>query len=349
MLKVQGMRHGGVMANYICTAACRHCMYASSPDRSDGYITRKADGGISKKAAENMCGLLREAGCYSVHIGGGEPFMDFEGLLALVQTLTDARISVEYIETNAYWAADNARTKKWLSELARAGGDTLCISLDPYHAEYVPIELALALAKACRDTGFGFFLWQERFLKMMTGLARGRAHSRAEMEKLISPRYICDTAKIYGIGYGGRAVGIEAEYSKKFPVEAIVDSKPCRRLISGGHFHIDMHCRYIPSGCTGVAIPLEEAVRGIPDSKYPVLEALLEGGSANLLRFARERGFIPEPDGYPSGCTLCFHIRRWLSEQPGAVQDGGARRLTYSCAAYPELDPEHYRESMKYW
>ena len=93
-----------------------------------------------------------------------------------------------------------------------------------------------------------------------------------------------------------------------------------------------MYGRFIPPGCTGIAIPLDEAVHGIPDDKYPVFEALLRGGSAGLLKYATEPGFKEDPQGYPSGCALCFHIRHWLCEN----------------APSPELDPEHYSESMKY-
>jgi hypothetical protein len=94
-----------------------------------------------------------------------------------------------------------------------------------------------------------------------------------------------------------------------------------------------MYGRYIPPGCTGIAILLEEAVHGIPDGKYPVLEVLLSGGAAELLRYAQGKGFMPDPEGYPSRCAFCIHIRHWLSEN----------------ATSPELDAEHYRESLMYW
>ena len=313
------------MANYRCTAACRHCLYACSPGRTDGYIT--------EATAESVASLLRTAGCRSVHIGGGEPFLDFEGLVKLVRILSKAGISVEYIETNAYWASDTVRSKKYLQELLHAGANAFCISVDPFHAEYVPLELPLLLAETCRNVGFGYFLWQDRYLSVMSRLDRSKIHNREEMEKLISPRYIIETAKSYGIGYGGRAISIEAEYSPKKPVKEIVNNRPCRSLVSGGHFHVDMYGRYVPPGCTGIAIPLDEAVNGIPEGKYPVYEALLSGGVKNLLEYATSKGFLTKNEGYPSGCTLCFHIRHWLCEN----------------APTPELDPEHYIEAMKYW
>ena len=180
-MTVENLRHGGIIANYQCTAACRHCLYACSPERTGGYIT--------KETAESVCKLLRAGGCRSVHIGGGEPFLDFDGLLELIQTVTDAGIAVEYIETNAYWAADKQQAVQRLKKLARAGADTLCISLDPFHAEYVPADLPLSLAKTCQDVGFRYFLWQDKYLPALSKLAPGKAYSRAELEQHILAVY----------------------------------------------------------------------------------------------------------------------------------------------------------------
>ena len=325
MIKTERLVHGGVMANYRCTAACRHCLYACSPERTDGYIT--------ETTAAKVASLLRLAGCRSVHIGGGEPFLDFDGLFRLVRILTDGGIPVDYIETNAYWASDIGRCKTYLRELRQAGANALCISLDPFHAEYVPLKLPLSLADICRNLGFGYFLWQDRYLPVMSRLDKSKVHSREETEKLISPRYIAETAKSYGLHMGGRAINIEAEYSKCKPVDAIIDNHSCRSLVSGGHFHVDMHGRYIPPGCTGIALPLNEAVNGIPGGKYPVFEVLLESGADGLLKYAKSKGFIANNEGYPSGCALCFHIRHWLCEN----------------APSPELDHEHYLEALKYY
>jgi len=325
MIKTDRLSHGGIMANYRCTAACRHCLYACSPERTGGYITREI--------TEEVCELLKAGGCRSVHIGGGEPFLDFDGLLMLIKTVTRSGIRVEYIETNAFWAADRKQITASLMELMKAGADTLCISIDPFHAEYVPVELPLTLAAACNKAGFGYFLWQERFYPMLSKLDHAKTHSRAQMEKLISSRYVIETARNYGLQYGGRALNIEEEYVSRMPVETIIDSKQCHCLLSGGHFHVDMFGRYIPPGCTGFVVPLSEAVNGIPEGKYPVYETLLSGGTAALLKYAQGRGFTADTQGYTSRCALCFHIQHWLCEN----------------APSPELDPEHYIEAMKYW
>jgi hypothetical protein len=284
---------------------------------------------MERKTAEAVARLLRQGGCRSVHIGGGEPFLDFDKLLDVLAVLGDAGISVDYIETNAFWANDRNDIKHRLRALQTAGADTLCISIDPYHAEYIAPAKPLFLAECCRNTGFGYFLWQERFLSMINFDTK---ESRASMEKRIAPDYIWQTAKAYGLSMGGRAINIEEEYCEKKPVVSLLNKTPCRRLLNAGHFHVDLYGQYIPPGCTGMAIPLKEAVEGIPGGKYIVLEALMENGITGLADYATRKGFAINSE-YTSKCALCFHLRHWL------------------CANAPaaELDTEHYSESLMYY
>ncbi|MCL2056509.1 MAG: radical SAM protein [Oscillospiraceae bacterium] len=323
MYKSGRLGNGGIMTNYRCTAACRHCCYACSPTRAKGYITREMSGKLARQ--------LVSFGCRAVHIGGGEPFMDIDGLVILLECLRDARVGVDYVETNAFWATDEEKIGNYLERLLAAGADTLCISLDPYHAEYVPYARPLRLAMLCREYGARFFLWREEFLPMLKNLDMNKAHNREAMERAVSPSYIYDTAKSYGIGYGGRAINIEEEYFPVKPTDSLLDTKPCTRALSGAHYHVDLYGKFVPS-CTGLSVPLEEAVGGLPRGKYPVMEAVLSGGADALMSYAKSKGFIPEA-GYTSKCAMCFYIRRWLCEN----------------APSPELDAEHYTASLEYY
>jgi len=197
----------------------------------------------------------------------------------------------------------------------------------------VPYAYPLLLAQVCQNNDFGYFLWQDRFLAMLRDTNPDTAHSRAELEKSIGKSYIRDTANAYGIRFGGRAVCIEKEYHKPKPVDAVLNSDPCRNLVSTGHFHVDMYNKFLPPGCTGIAIPLEDAVRGIPAGRYPVFDALLSGGVAALYELAKQYGFAQDDEGYVSGCSMCFFICKFLSET----------------GCFAELDNEHYVESIKYY
>jgi len=323
-IKAGPLRHGGLIANYKCTAACRHCLYACSPTRTDGYI--------DVETARGVCTLLRKSGCRSVHIGGGEPVLDVDGLIVLARAVIDSGLTLDYVETNAYWAIDNSCVKT-LERLKLAGIQTLCISVDPFHAEYVPYGRPYRLAQLCERVGIDYFLWRHEFLQVLSRLDPTKTHVRADITRVCSPNYIRDTAVVYGVTYGGRAVNIEMETAPHRPAIELADSRPCRRLTSGDHFHVDLYGRFIPPGCTGIALPLEDAVNGIPPGKYPVFENLYHGGTAGLLRYATEKGFVPDPNGYSSACAMCLFTRHWLSQN----------------APTPELDEEHYAASLTYY
>ncbi|MCL2379069.1 MAG: radical SAM protein [Defluviitaleaceae bacterium] len=333
--KISPLEHGGIMANYQCNAACRHCLYACSPERTGGYIRQEM--------ADEICQKLRAGGCRSVHIGGGEPFLDINGLINLLETARLNGITVEYIETNAFWAADEHRAKEYLSALTSAGADTLCISLDPFHAEYVPAALPIKLSEICRKEGFGYFVWQDKYRRTLSGLDTPQnIQTRADLERQLSANYILETAQAYGLRMGGRALSIEAEYGTPKQLEKIINTSqtpnattkksPCQNLLASGHFHVDLYGQYIPPGCTGIVLPLEEAISGVPKGKYPAFDALLTGGVQALYDLAQSLGFKAAAN-YTSGCALCFHLRHWLSRQPG----------------FPELDPEHYAASLTYY
>ncbi|MCL1986381.1 MAG: radical SAM protein [Firmicutes bacterium] len=325
MYKIRGLNHGGIMVNYECNAACRHCLYACSPDRLGGYMTTET--------ATEICQLLQQGNCRSVHIGGGEPFLDFDALMEVLQITKTFNIKVDYVETNAFWAKDSAMAKNYLKALKTVNVDTICISLDPFHAEYIPFSLPLRLAEICKQNNFGYFLWQERFLQSLARVAPTKAHDRKSLEETISPDYIRNTAKRYGLSMGGRAINIEEEYEKPQPIDNLIQNQStCRHLISSDHFHVDLFCNFVPPGCTGMAIPFAEIINGVEEGKYPAYEALMTGGIEKLLTFAKNQGFTPKNE-YTSKCDLCFRTREWLSKN----------------ANCPELTTEHYEASLTYY
>jgi len=288
---------------------------------------------MTAETAAEICEILATGNCHSVHIGGGEPFLDFDGLITVLKIAQKANIQVDYVETNAFWATNAEQVKSYLKALESVDVDTICISLDPFHAEYVPFALPLRLAELCRQNNFGYFLWQERFLQSLARVSPTTAHNREYLEEAMSPDYIRKTAKRYGLSMGGRAINIEAEYEQPQPISDILEEQPpCRHLITTNHFHVDLYGKFIPPGCTGMAIPFAEIVSGVPENTYPAYEALLTGGITKLLTFAKNQGFTPE-NAYTSKCMLCFRARHWLSQN----------------ANCPELTPEHYEASLTYY
>ena len=305
----------GIITNYNCTASCRHCMFASSPECRKDYISRER--------AEQIALLLERAGTISVHIGGGEPFMDFDGLCGLITALNRHGIGIDYIETNGYWARDISFAERRLEVLKRLGVYTIMVSVDPYHIEYVPLEMPLKLIELLRAKGFDYFIWQQKFLKPLLSLDISKNHSKEELMSVLGEDYILNTAREYGLGINGRALSFARDLYPIKSAEEVSTDESCPSLTRPHHCHIDLYGNAIPSRCTGIQAKAEDYLTGnITEGEYPVLSRLIHGGVKELLEFAREKGFIPDEKGYATKCELCFAIRAFLEKNSPSADLG---------------------------
>lgn len=295
----------GVITNYVCTAACRHCMFGSSPDCPKEYITPETAG--------NLASLLAEAGTSSVHIGGGEPFMNFSALLVLIDALNRHGIGIDYIETNAFWAKDDEIVRNRLWELTKRGVTTVMVSVDPFHIEYVPLWKALNLLRLLEDEGFDYFVWQERYLRRLMHLDHSRVYTHEELKEILGEDYVTDTAREYGLGMNGRALAIAGDIYPKRSADALALDQPCRKIPEPHHCHFDLYGNAVPSGCPGLTADARDYLEAaISPEKYPVMARLLEGGTAALYEYAEACGFEPDEGGYPTKCAFCYAMRSYL-------------------------------------
>jgi len=309
--------YSGIITNYHCPAACRHCMFASAPSCAKAYMT--------EESAEKLASLLREAGTSSVHIGGGEPFMDFNGLCQVVKILHRYDIDIDYIETNAFWCKDVLLVENRLRQLMDLGVSTIMASVDPYHIEYVPLERPLMLCKAAEKCGMEYFIWQQRYLQRLSRLDPTVTHTKSEIAAVLGEDYISQTAAEYGLGINGRALSIADSLYMARKVVSFLDGENCRKMLQPHHCHFDLYGNAIPSGCTGLAVPAETYLRGEIDAqKYPVFYRLIHGGVTALYAYGTEKGFVPAERGYPTKCALCYAIRSWLMRNSPSADLGPA-------------------------
>ena len=265
------MSYSGIITNYNCSAACRHCMFCSSPGAGKDFIT--------PDAAERIARKLAQAGVFSMHIGGGEPFLSFEALVTLLKAMLKEGIGVDYIETNAFWAQDDVKIMHRLRVLQGMGVDTVMVSVDPFHIEYVPLERPIRLVQAMRSIGMDYFIWQDRFLERLLPLDLKTTHTREELARLLGEDYIEETAREYGVKVNGRALAIAKNVYEAKQAEEILDDEPCVNLLSGMHCHVDLHEMVIPSGCPGISIEMDDFIAGrLTEEKYPAAYRLYTGG-----------------------------------------------------------------------
>lgn len=292
---------GGIITNYSCSSRCRHCLYACSPQRDKTYITIDT--------LHTICAALLKHGCTSVHIGGGEPFLNVEKLLQAIDIITSFGIDIEYIETNASWY--NSNKHHILQQLKEHGVATLLVSISPFHNEFVPFSKTKALIAACHDAGVNVFPWVMEFYKDLSVFDSSCTHSLDEYESYFGKGYIAKIPGRYWIHYGGRAVELFKGYYRTQPLEEILASPPCHELTNTSHFHVDVYGNYIPGLCSGLAIDVLDLGKEIDSAKYPIITTLYSSGVAGLYAVAKQEGFDAH-NSYLNKCDLCLHIRSFL-------------------------------------
>ncbi|MCL2158968.1 MAG: radical SAM protein, partial [Oscillospiraceae bacterium] len=252
-----------------------------------------------------------------VHIGGGEPFLNFEKLLKVCESARRSRVSIDYIETNGSWHADERSSSEKLQRLLEAGVDCLLVSLDPFHNEFVPYEKIKGLLGCCKKNGMGTFLWHSKFEPIVAQLDEGSAHSLPEYERLFGDGFVESVANAYGLGYNGRALRILEKIAKeKKPGEHFLKENSCKsQIASPHHFHVDYNGDFIPPSCNGFrANVFELCGEGLDGEKYKYFTAVAKGGLGSFYAEAQKLGFVPCEKGYVSKCAFCFDMKKFICE-----------------------------------
>ena len=138
-------RNAGLLLTYKCNAKCEFCYYNCSPQQG---------GLMPVDMAINVWRSLRELAGDSakVHITGGEPFLYWEHLVEILREAKKNNLGpVDMIETNGFWAVDENIIKERMRVLDEFGMSRLKISCDPFHQEYVDIELVKRLASVAKE------------------------------------------------------------------------------------------------------------------------------------------------------------------------------------------------------
>ena len=307
-MTVKHWTRAGLMLTDWCNAACA-CCYANCGPHGAAWLG-------AEQAVAVWAGLVRASphGC-RVHLTGGEPFGRFEHLLAVCRLAQRQGVGpLESIETNAFWADDDGRTRQWLAALDEAGMGRLSISADPYHQQFVPIDRPRRLAQIARQA-----LGPQRVrVRWEDWLADGADTSAlpADERGQLFDRY----AARGRYRLTGRAVDGLTGQMPRSPAAQLACGPCGHRLLRGGHVHVSATGEVWPATCLGIAIG--NALLETPAEIWARLDRhwrgslvvgpLAQHGPTALLARAGQTGFVPRAGGYATKCQLCFELRRHL-------------------------------------
>jgi hypothetical protein len=305
-LSLTYLQSGGLITNYYCSSRCRHCLYRCSPKWPKDYIS-------SETARKNL-EAVRKSGCYSVHIGGGEPLLQPDDLTDVLAAAQETGVSVEYVETNSSWFRNLDEAGAILQKLAENGLTTLLVSISPFHNEQIPFYKVKGVLEACRQTGVSVFPWVSGFLADLSAFDENQTHTLEEYQQRFGADYIKNLPQRYWISPGGRALETFGQFAPRKPAAQIVaQSYGCAELAETSHFHIDLYGNYVPGLCAGLSIRREDLGKPLQSEEYPIISCLYSKGIGAFATYAMEQyGFEPSEAGYASKCALCYDIRRFL-------------------------------------
>jgi hypothetical protein len=319
LLTLTRLASGGLITNYFCTSACRHCLYRCSPGWPKDYIT-------AEMARRNL-EAVRRLGCTAVHVGGGEPLLRPDGLADVLDAARQAGVRVEYVETNSSWYRDHASACALLEKLAGHGLDTLLVSISPLHNEHIPFYKVKGVLAACRQVGLSVFPWIADFVADLAAFDDVLVHAPEEYRQLFGEDYWATLPQRYWISPGGRALETFGRFrpQKSLARLAAEGSRGCPELAEVGHFHLDLYGNYIPGLCAGLAVRRDDLGAPLNPEDYPLISRLFAGGIGALVAYAAEvHGFpegglcsAPSKSAYGSKCEVCYEVRRFLVVDKG--------------------------------
>ena len=313
MAGIYKLTSGGLMVNYRCQARCGHCLYFCSPEREEDYL--------SYEAARDIFARVKALGAPSMHISGGEPFLEPEKLTRVLDAARDEGMPIDYIETSASWAEEDGAVREVLRRVRSYGVTALSVSISPYHNEYIPLDRVLRLTGLCAEEGLDASLWIDEFLPDMSVFPTDAVHSKQEYVDFFNRNYWAQLPPRYALYRMGRAVLTHRDDMPTFPTPRIPHmGRSCAELAGRSHYHIDCYGGYIPPGCPGLALPLSALGRELEPEEYPVYTRLAQE-PRQLLDYCKAQGFVPGPSYY-NRCHLCQEMRLFLYQKfPGRFKE----------------------------
>jgi MoaA/NifB/PqqE/SkfB family radical SAM enzyme len=311
----------GLLLTYWCNARCAFCYVYSAPDR--GGQMRVTDAVSIWRSLDQLA--AKHDKTMRIHLSGGEPFGNWPRLLSLVHAAREAGLTpLEKVETNAFWTTSDGLVRARLEQLDTLGMQTLVVSTDVYHQEFVPVDCVrrcVEIARSVLGPNRVRVRWWDFFndpvdTSQLDEKERWRAYAQAlarHKDRLT-----------------GRAADRLAGLLPCYPPDHFSDQSCVKEVLQSRHVHIDPYGNVFPGVCNGII--LGNALKQPPEKlwgalstewpAHPVVSAVVAGGSYELMQRAKAFGYRELESGYANKCHLCHHVRQYLHRRgiwPNAI------------------------------
>ena len=297
-----------------CGGKCRHCQIGDDINKQGSH--RHV---LSEYAVEAVKKLADTFEITSVMTFGGEPLHYPEETAANHKAATECGIETRQIITNGFFTNSAGKSGNVADALAKAGVNDLLLSVDAFHQEHIPIEPVYQFARDIINAKIpGAFLYPAWLIN--------KEHENPYNAKTKEILEVFSDLAIAVSGYenrvdigglGGHAASLLREYYDSTDVKLLENciSEPCTEPLAVTSISI------VPNGdvdVCGFTIGniYEDDVIDVITRYNPYenesMQALIQGGFAQLLSYAEKQGVVIDTSKYCSACDVCHAVAKLL-------------------------------------
>jgi hypothetical protein len=244
---------------------------------------------------------------------------------AVHATATECGIPGRTIITNASYPSNEDEFRLVARELAACGVNSMYLSVDAFHQEYIPLAVVKQNARLLEEAGIENLAWNVSWVVSPEADNPWDERTRQILDELVDLNIGKDDISI---SPDGEAIRHLSEF---LPPLQPVPSGICGDKPFTGHLDEVTSITIEPDGSLAVCDELmvignlkqgnaAKFCQEYDPYQNPVLRLILEQGPAGLVTMAYQNGIDTNPHGYRSVCEMCNSLRKAIAashSQPG--------------------------------
>lgn len=253
----------------------------------------------------------------SLTVHGGEPFLYFDKVAAILSKARELGIHHRWIITNGFWAENGDVAGEKLKVLKEAGLTAITFSIDAFHQEYVPFDRVRCGIECAVKLDFDTVAVDSYFL------FNQHDENRYNIETM---GYIDGLERLQKVEINRFVAGFEGRASELLPQEEYMQERiPAGRCRPpfwlGGDLRgpktIEMDYEGNVTLCPGISIgnvrekSISEILRKYDYREHPIIKIIIEKGPIGLFELAKLYGYDGN-GGFIDECHLCYKMRKYL-------------------------------------
>ena len=300
------------IVTFQCNSHCKHCHVGLEKRKSHPPA-------LSPEIAKRAVRELAEAYTMNyVMTFGGEPLLYPETVYAVHATATECGIPGRTIITNASYPTNEDEFRLVAKNLAACGVNSMYLSVDAFHQEYIPLAIVKQNARLLVDAGIENLAWNVSWVVSPQADNLWDERTRCILDELADLNIGRDDISITP---DGEALRNLVDY---MPPRLSIPPGTCGDKPYTGRLDEVTSITVAPDGSLSICDELmcignlyqgnaADFCRAYDPYQIPTLKLILEQGPAGLVALARQRGISTDLQGYYSVCEMCNSLRRALA------------------------------------